>query len=339
MIWSNLDNFDSQTGLGLYKNHIHGHKCDYWDSGMCISPNTPKAPCLVDESIRTKTIRTRIAAFGDYKFKVSAIPVFEGKKDVVCVLYKVEDITEQEKMTHELVKAKEKAEQSDKLKSAFLANMSHEIRTPLNAIVGFSELLANNEDLENKDEYVKIIQSNNEQLLRLIGDVLDLSKIESGLIDLKYETFDLVGVFQDLYEAFQPKFAESKVQFLLDSPYAECKISLDKGRLIQVVSNFLTNAIKYTVSGHIKMGYSYENKGIKLYVEDTGIGIPKDKQERVFMRFEKLDSFAKGTGLGLSICKAIAKVKKGKIGCISEEGKGSTFWIWFPTTAEIKPKE
>lgn len=243
------------------------------------------------------------------------------------------------RINEELLAAKEKAEESDKLKSAFLANMSHEIRTPLNAIVGFSGLLSESNDAAERAEYMQIIDYNNELLLRLISDVLDLSKIKSGFIELNYETFDIASTFNEVFASFKRKMTNTKVEFLGDNPYSKCMVTLDKNRIIQVGTNFITNAIKYTPSGHIRMGYVYENGGIKLYVEDTGIGIAKDKHDKVFERFEKLDDFAQGTGLGLSICKAIAEVKKGDIGFESEEGKGSTFWAWFPTTAEITEKK
>lgn len=340
LIWSNLEAFGEQDGLGAFKHLILDNgRCCYWENGICHSPNSSDHICLLNEASRTNTIQTKVMARGDNKYKFTVIPVFDAVKDVTNFLYKIEDITKWEKINSELVRAKEEAERSDKLKSSFLANMSHEIRTPLNAIVGFSELLAEEPELIHKEEYAKIIQSNNNQLLRLIGDILDLSKIESGLIELKYEKFDMVSVFHNVYESFKQKMTDSKVKLLCDSPYAKCIVNLDKNRMVQVLSNFLGNAIKYTPSGHIKMGYSYEDKGIRLYVEDTGIGIAKDKYDKVFVRFEKLDTFAKGTGLGLSICKAIADVKHGHIGFTSEEGKGSTFWVWFPTTVEIKPKE
>ena len=238
--------------------------------------------------------------------------------------------TKWEKMAQELKELKDKAELSDRLKSAFLANMSHEIRTPLNAIVGFSELLVDSDDPDEKKEYWHIIESNNDLLLRLINDILDLSKIESGIIDRKRERFNLTQLCNELYVMMRSKILNADVELVQDNPCTECWIFLDSNRLKQVWMNFLTNAIKYTRSGYIRMGYSVENEGIRFYVEDTGAGIPKDLQDRVFGRFQKLNEFVQGTGLGLAISRAIIEAADGEIGFISEQGIGSTFWAWIP---------
>ena len=240
-----------------------------------------------------------------------------------------------EKMAQELKELKEKAELSDRLKSAFLANMSHEIRTPLNAIVGFSELLMSSDDPAEKDEYWSIIESNNELLLRLINDILDLSKIESGILERKREKFKIANVCSKLHTTIQSKITNPNVKFLIASG-PNCQVFLDQNRLSQVWMNFLTNAVKCTKSGYIEMGYSVENEGLRIYVKDTGSGIPKESQDKVFGRFQKLNDFAQGTGLGLAISKAIIEAAGGKIGFISEHGVGSTFWAWIPCEIEME---
>ena len=238
--------------------------------------------------------------------------------------------TKWETMTRELKELKEKAEVSDRLKSAFLANMSHEIRTPLNAIVGFSELMVNCDDQAEKEEYMDIIQANNEMLLNLINDILDLSKIESGILERKREIFNLSKVCSELYTMIQPKITNPSIEFIIDNPSPNCWILLDRNRLKQVWTNFLTNAVKHTRSGHIKMGYSVRQGGIRIYVEDTGNGIPQELQSRVFGRFQKLNEFAQGTGLGLAISRAIIEAAGGEVGFTSTPDVGSTFWAWIP---------
>ena len=238
--------------------------------------------------------------------------------------------TKWEKMIQQLKELKEKAELSDRLKSAFLANMSHEIRTPLNAIVGFSELMVTCDDPEEKKEYINIIQSNNELLLRLINDILDLSKIESGIIERRKENFNLAKVCNELFVTIQAKMTNPNVELRLDGPNSECWVLLDRNRLKQVWMNFLTNAVKCTKSGSIKMGYGIEREGLRIYVEDTGIGIPDDLHDKVFTRFEKLNEFSQGTGLGLTISRAIVEAAGGEVGFTSKLGVGSTFWAWLP---------
>lgn len=238
--------------------------------------------------------------------------------------------TKWEKMIQQLKELKEKAELSDRLKSAFLANMSHEIRTPLNAIVGFSELMVTCDDPEEKKEYINIIQSNNELLLRLINDILDLSKIESGIIERRKENFNLAKVCNELFVTIQAKMTNPNVELRLDGPNSECWVLLDRNRLKQVWMNFLTNAVKCTKSGYIKMGYGIEREGLRIYIEDTGIGIPDDLHDKVFTRFEKLNEFSQGTGLGLTISRAIVEAAGGEVGFTSKLGVGSTFWAWLP---------
>src|SRR5574344_747666 len=224
----------------------------------------------------------------------------------------------------------EKAKEADKLKSAFLANMSHDIRTALNAIVGFANLLQEgDDDQESKNEYISLINSNSELLLRLVNDILDLSKIEAGAVQIAEQEFDMSRCFADTVSSVRSKVSAG-VRLVENNPYKECIIYSDCQRISQILTNFITNAIKYTPHGTITASYIYENGGVKIAVSDTGIGIPEEKQHRIFQRFEKLDNFAQGTGLGLSICKAIVDTCGGKIGFSSKENRGSTFWAWIP---------
>ena len=269
---------------------------------------------------------------------VSGIPAERNKKGEVIRYTGIKlNNTKWEEMARKLTELKEQAELSDRLKSAFLANMSHEIRTPLNAIVGFSELLVDCEDPAEKAEYQSIIESNNELLLRLINDILDLSKIESGILERKPEKFNLADVCNELYTMILPKITNPGVEFRMTGERPDCWIFLDPNRLKQVWMNYLTNAVKCTRSGHIAMGYNVEKNGIRFYVEDTGAGIPKELQERVFGRFQKLNEFAQGTGLGLAISKAIIEAAGGEVGFSSDPGVGSTFWAWVP--CEIQAPE
>lgn len=229
----------------------------------------------------------------------------------------------------ELKEAKIKAEQSDLLKSSFLANMSHEIRTPLNAIVGFSELLTMTDDQAKRELYNKYISNNSDLLLKLINDILDISKMEAGYTNFNYEKFDIAQLYNEIYATFQKKI-RGEVELILDNPSAKCMVSFDKSRLTQVINNYMSNAVKYTTSGFIKLGYCIEQNGIRFYVEDTGIGVSETDKTRLFQRFEKLDTFAQGFGLGLSICKLIVEAAGGKVGFITEKEKGSTFWAWLP---------
>ncbi|MEG2401620.1 MAG: response regulator [Muribaculaceae bacterium] len=240
----------------------------------------------------------------------------------------------EEKLSNALIKA----EESDRLKLAFLANMSHEIRTPLNAIIGFANLICLTDDNKEKEEYSNIIALNNELLLRLIDDILELSKIESRTLEFSYEELDMAIYFDELVTTMQYRMTNPNVKLISINPYKSCLIYVDKVRMAEVLTNYMTNAIKYTPRGYIKIGYEYVNGGLKIFVTDTGIGIPDSKKSRVFQRFEKLDSFAQGSGLGLSICKALTEINNGKVGFESTENVGSTFWAWRPLVAKIIPK-
>lgn len=262
---------------------------------------------------------------------IHGAPSYDAKNRVVKYTGMIRDITDLIEVQISLNKEKEKAQQSDKLKSAFLANMSHEIRTPLNAIIGFSDLLQHTDVVEEREQYMEIINSNNELLLRLIDDILDLSKIESGVVEMHYQEFNLNGLVENLAYSLQPRL-DNKIdlKLVVELPSQSNWVDLDYNRIIQLLTNFTINAIKNTTSGTITIGYSCQEDGIRFFVKDTGVGIAQEDQLRIFQRFEKINDFVQGTGLGLSICKAIVEAFTGEIGFESERGKGSLFWAFIP---------
>lgn len=241
------------------------------------------------------------------------------------------DINHQKTIEEELRIAKEKAENLDRLKSAFLANMSHEIRTPLNAIVGFASLLIESDDKKERQDYVDIMQENTELLLQLISDILDLSKIEAGTLDFTMDHLDIKSFCEDIMRNYDIK-EDKPVPVLLAPDLPEYYIYTDKKRLMQVITNFINNALKFTSEGQIMLEYRHkaESNEIEFAVTDTGMGIAPDKVSQVFDRFVKLNSFSKGTGLGLSICRSIIEHLGGTIGAESEMGVGSRFWFTHP---------
>ena len=241
------------------------------------------------------------------------------------------DINHQKTIEEELRVAKEKAENLDRLKSAFLANMSHEIRTPLNAIVGFASLLVESDDKKERQDYVDIMQENTELLLQLISDILDLSKIEAGTLDFTMDHLDIKSFCEDIMRNYDIK-EDKPVPVLLAPDLPEYYIYTDKKRLMQVITNFINNALKFTNEGQIMLEYRHkaESNEIEFAVTDTGMGIAPDKVNQVFDRFVKLNSFSKGTGLGLSICRSIIEHLGGTIGAESEIGVGSRFWFTHP---------
>lgn len=251
----------------------------------------------------------------------------DGIIDMLCINY---DITPLKETEQKLIIARDKAEELDRLKSAFLANMSHEIRTPLNAIVGFSSLLAETDSRSERQEYIKIVQENNELLLQLISDILDLSKIEAGTFNFVYTNVDVNETCSEIIKSMGMKVSKG-VELIFGELFPECYIYMDKNRFTQVISNFINNALKFTQQGSITLGYEQvSHQKIKFYVRDTGMGIPEEKQKSVFERFVKLNTFVQGTGLGLSIFKSIVSQMGGEIGVDSTEGVGSCFWFTHP---------
>ncbi len=252
-----------------------------------------------------------------YTIQSMAIKWLDGRW---AIMELATDITTRKQVELELIQAKEKAEESDRLKSAFLANMSHEIRTPLNAIVGFSSLLAETDEAELRHVYMSLVQENNELLLNLISDILDISKIEAGMIDLVMGRVDVPQLCREVIATFSHKKRDTAVE-----------LRFDENRIVQVLSNFLTNALKFTTKGSITLSYLLEDESqVRFCVTDTGKGIPDEQKHEIFNRFVKLDSFVQGAGLGLSICQSLVKRMGGKIGVESREGEGSCFWFTHP---------
>ena len=246
--------------------------------------------------------------------------------EIISINY---DITELKRTEEMLVKARDKAEASDRLKSAFLANMSHEIRTPLNAIVGFSSLLTSTESAAEKELYNSLIGHNNKLLLNLINDVIDLSKIESGYLELRPDWVNLTELLDESVAEYAHQ-VPSGVELLTNYPAHDSLVELDSLRIKQILSNFLSNALKNTATGHVEVFYEVDHQSVRIGVKDTGRGIPQNMLEKIFERFEKLDSFAQGAGLGLPICKLIVEKMNGRILVDSQLGIGTTFIIELP---------
>ncbi len=318
----------------------------------CIPEFGPKNCCLIKDRIKpyctdctiVQAMKTRKKAelvqqcTGGQFVHVMANPIVDENDEFLGIVVKKEDITSLKQTEQELIKAKEKAEESDRLKSAFLANMSHEIRTPLNAIVGFSDLLAHTEDPDERAEYVGIINTNNELLLQLINDILDLAKIEAGTLDFVFMDVNLNQLLSDIEQTSRIK-AKEGVEVIFRDRLPRCIINTDKNRLSQVISNFINNAVKFTIEGSIEFGYRLDTDSIYFYVTDTGSGIRKEELNSVFERFVKLNSFVQGTGLGLSISQTIVHKLGGEIGVNSEYGKGSTFWFTLPPDSLVSVQE
>jgi len=270
--------------------------------------------------------------------QINCIPEYDDKGRLLGafgIWRNISDLMEkQEQLRHET----ERANESGRMKSVFLANMTHEIRTPLNAIVGFSDVLSMLTTTEEKQEMIRVIMNNCDMLLRLIDDILIVSSFETGNLKIEPVEMDFSKMFDELCASLRPRVQEPGVEFLIDNPYQSFRTMIDEDRIRQVMVNFITNAVKYTHQGHIKLGYQEASspsdssrKGLYIYCEDTGEGIAQELQVKIFDRFFKVNDFIQGTGLGLNICKAIADAYQGEIG-VTSEGKdcGSTFWIWIP---------
>lgn len=271
--------------------------------------------------------------------QINCIPEFSDDGTLQGAFGVWRNINDLMRKQDQLRSEEKRARESGQMKSLFLANMTHEIRTPINAIVGFSEVLSSLTTEEEKKEIIQIIKNNCDMLLRLINDILTASSLESGHMDIKTVKVDFARAFNELFESLRPRVQEPGVEFISDNPYDSLPIKVDVERVSQVFTNFVTNAVKYTHQGHIKLGYRKEirtvngqhREGLYGYCEDTGAGIAPEAQPKIFDRFYKVDDFVQGTGLGLSICKAFTDTVHGEIGVISEgQGHGSTFWMWIP---------
>ena len=271
--------------------------------------------------------------------QINCIPEFDEHGKLLGAFGVWRNINDLLHKQDQLRRETQRAKESGQMKSLFLANMTHEIRTPINAIVGFSEVLSSLPTAEEKKEIIQIIKNNCDMLLRLINDILTASSLESGHMDIKPVEVDFAKAFNELFESLKPRVQEPGVEFIKDNPYDTLPIKVDVDRVSQVFTNFMTNAVKYTHQGHIKVGYRTETRtvdgkqreGLYAYCEDTGTGISEEAQSKIFERFYKVDDFVQGTGLGLSICKAFTDACHGDIGVISEgKDKGSTFWMWIP---------
>ena len=264
-------------------------------------------------------------------------PVFDEQGKIVGHEGISSDITTISNTRKRLAEETKRAEDSVKMKSAFMASMTHELRTPLNAIVGFTSVIEALGDSPDRDEYVRIVRNSSDMLQRLINDIIEASSITDGAVTIEPKDIDFAKEFDDICLTLEQRVQQPDVEFLKDNPYSELHTTLDIGRIQQMLTNFVTNAVKFTKQGHIKVGYRYEEPFLCLYCEDTGIGIPREKQKMVFDRFVKLDEFVQGTGMGLAISKSIAERCGGEIGVRSEgEGKGSTFFIRIPCKLRVE---
>lgn len=263
-------------------------------------------------------------------FAINSVPEYDENGQIKGCFGLMRDVDDLMDIQLKMKEETERANDSGRLKSVFLANMTHEIRTPLNAIVGFCDVLQSVDSQEERQEFLKIILNNCNLLMQLINDILVISELDSNGLTLRPAMVDFAEAFNMICISLSQRVQEPGVEFITENPYDRLMVEMDVNRVQQVITNFLTNAVKYTHNGHIKLGYRCQEEGLYIYCEDTGAGIPKDKCDKIFGRFVKLNDYVQGAGLGLSICKAIAEKCGGRIGVDSEEGKGSTFWMWIP---------
>ena len=325
-----LDQLYGKTSLDPRWKSIHEDRTEYRGEThpAQITIKTKKA-------VRNSIMGVYIPEKNDYSWiNINSIPRFNNKNELIQIVVTFEDITE-------IKKAKEKAEESDRLKSAFLANMSHEIRTPMNGILGFAELLKNPELNDNKQqEFISIIQKSGARMLSIINDIIDISKIEAGLMKLDVEETNINEQIEYIYTFFKPEVEAKgmKLMFKTTLSAQEATIKTDREKVYAILTNLVKNAIKYSKEGTIEVGYKKEGENLEFYVKDTGTGIPKERQQSIFERFIQADTEDKmapeGAGLGLSITKAYLEMLGGKIWVESEEGIGSTFYFTLPYITE-----
>ena len=328
-----IENIEKRSLQSIYES-IHP---DDRNKFMALLEAVAHKQKLPENRIILKVLENNATDYRYSSFTYSAVEDEAG--NIVVITFIQRDITEDIIYQQNLITAKNKAEEADKLKSTFLANMSHEIRTPLNAIVGFASLLVESDNKKERQDYVDIMQENTELLLQLISDILDLSKIEAGTLDFTMDHLGIKSFCEDIIRNYDIK-EDKPVPVLLAPDLPEYYIYTDKKRLMQVITNFINNALKFTNEGQIMLEYRHkaESNEIEFAVTDTGMGIAPDKVDQVFDRFVKLNSFSKGTGLGLSICRSIIEHLGGTIGVESEMGNGSRFWFTHPLRLNQREK-
>lgn len=299
--------------------------------------------CVFKAAVREQKTAKHLVSAEGLIFEITATPIYEdnGNRELLGGLLRIEDVTEKLKVDNMLREAKEKAEEANRLKSAFFANMSHEIRTPLNAIVGFSDMICQTEDPQEKADYMKIIATNNKLLLQIIGDIFDLAKIDAGNAGFDYSLVDVNEVMDNAYVHACGDNHNPALQILFTDREPDCILETDRRRLLQVLNHLTENAIKFTPQGLITVGYQCdkEKEEVHFFVKDTGIGIASDQADKVFERFVKLNSFVNGTGLGLSLCRTIVERLGGTMGVDSKEDEGSCFWFNLPMKRPAEPAE